>query len=115
MLALDAKHAFVVHAGESLVALLDLLQGYPVPTTWYLGLIFIAPHARARTRRTVARVTVYPRRRERRHRALQLAVVPDNHRARRLYDRLGFVFVNRRKRSAWTGAVIDCDVLERAG
>ena len=42
-----------------------------------------------------------------------VAVVVTHTRARRLYDRHGFAFVARRKRTTWNGAVIEVDVLER--
>ena len=93
-------------------AVLDIVEGYPDATTWYLGLIFIAPRARntglgAHFMRALADYV-----RAHGGTALRLAVVTDNIGARRLYDRLGFAFVDRRKRGLWTGDTHECDVLE---
>ncbi len=93
-------------------AVIDIVEGYPDETTWYLGLIFLAPRARnaglgAHFLRALADCV-----RARGGTALRLAVVTTNERARRLYDRLGFAFVDRRKRGLWTGDMHECDVLE---
>jgi ribosomal protein S18 acetylase RimI-like enzyme len=93
-------------------AVIDIVEGYPDASTWYLGLIFIAPNARntglgAHLMREVAGYV-----RAHGGTALRLAVVTTNIGARRLYDRLGFAFVDRRKRGLWTGDAQECDVLE---
>lgn len=41
----DNKHVFLV---DDDAALLDFCEGYPTPTTWFLGLIFLAPRVRNR-------------------------------------------------------------------
>jgi ribosomal protein S18 acetylase RimI-like enzyme len=93
-------------------AVIDIVEGYPDATTWYLGLIFIAPRARntglgAHLMRALAEYV-----RAHGGTAVRLAVVTTNVGARRLYDRLGFAFVDRRKRGLWTGDAQECDVLE---
>lgn len=93
-------------------AVIDIVEGYPDATTWYLGLIFIAPKARnaglgAHLMRELATYV-----RAHGGTAIRLAVITTNVGARRLYDRLGFAFVDRRKRGLWTGDTQECDVLE---
>lgn len=108
------KHVFVVEdAGGSLVAFLDLLVGFPTATTWYLGLVFLAPDARGHGlgRRLLESLAAHAAAVG--GTAVRLAVVVGNP-ARRLYDRAGFAFVARRSRTTWCGAVIEVDVLERA-
>ena len=111
-LAAAQRHMFAI--GEPLAGVIEMLEGYPDRETWYLGLIFLAPAARnAGTGRAVMDWLC-------RHVAanggtkLRLACTVGNERARRLYDRLGFTLVYRKPRTSWCGAVIECDVLERA-
>lgn len=119
------KHVYLLHEPAPatvvtrtgpLVAVVDLLAGFPEPAIYYLGLLYLAPRARDRgvgtgvlhalTRHVAASGGT----------ALRLAVVVENVRARRLYDRLGFqpVPFSRRPRITWTGATIFVDVLELA-
>lgn len=93
--------------------LLEVLEGYPTPTTWYLGLILVAPTARGGTG-TAALRDLFAHARARGGTALRLAVHVDHTAARRLYDRLGFAFVARRPRETFTGQMFEYDVLERA-
>ncbi|MBA3459212.1 MAG: GNAT family N-acetyltransferase [Deltaproteobacteria bacterium] len=92
--------------GEDVV--IDVVKGYPDARTWYLGLIFIAPSARGAGlgTRLIEELCSYIS--ERRGSWLRLAVVAENHAARRLYDRLGFQFVATRRRGTQ-----QVDVLER--
>ena len=108
--SLEAKHVWVV--GE--VAVLDVLRGFPEPTTWYLGLIFLVPTARGGGLGTKLIEGLCSHAAARGGTALRLAVTVGHTQARRLYDRLGFVFVARRTRTGWNGATVECDVLERA-
>lgn len=105
----ERKHNFLIDD----TALLSLLEGFPDPGTWYLGLLFIAPAARGAGLGTRALEALCAHAREHGGTALRLAVVPANTGARRLYDRLGFAFVARRPRTGWNDVVIDVDVLER--
>jgi len=107
---LEHKHVVIV---DDLVVL-DLLEGFPEPTIWYLGLIFVAPEARGRGLGTRVLEALATALRARGARGLRLAVAVTNPDARRLYDRLGFAFVARRPRTGWNGAVVEVDVLERA-
>lgn len=106
---LERKHVWIVDG----VAVLDVLDGYPDRTTWYLGLIFLAPAARGAGLGTeliealCAHVVAHG------GTALRLAVMLVNPAARRLYDRLGFQYVDRRIRTGWNGVACECDVLER--
>jgi GNAT superfamily N-acetyltransferase len=107
---IDRKHVFLIDD----VALLDMLEGYPDEHTWFLGLIFLAPEVRGRGLGTRLIEAVCDHARARGARALRLAVAHVHPEARRLYDRLGFRFVDNRKRTIYTGAVIDLAVLERS-
>jgi ribosomal protein S18 acetylase RimI-like enzyme len=100
---LDRKHLWV---GDGVV--IDVVEGYPDSGTWYLGLIFVAPSARGGGlgTRLIEELCAYIA--ERRGTWVRLAVVADNHGARRLYDRLGFQLVARRQRGTQ-----EVDVLER--
>ena len=105
----EAKHVWVVGG----VAVLDVLHGYPTPTTWYLGLIFLAPAARGGGLGTTLIEALCDHAAARGGTALRLAVTVGHDRARRLYDRLGFAFVARKTRTGWNAAAVECDVLER--
>ncbi len=89
----EHKHVYV---GEGIV--LNFVEGYPDAATWYLGLIFLAPALRSHGlgAKLLAAVASYARARG--GRTLRLAVVPTNVRARRLYERLGFSFITRKRR-----------------
>ena len=91
---------------------IDLVDGYPDPRTWYLGLIFLAPGARGTGLGAALLRALAEYARARGGGALRLAVTTANTGARRLYDRLGFGYVARRSRTLWTGATQACDVLE---
>jgi GNAT superfamily N-acetyltransferase len=106
---LERKHVFVVDD----VALLDMLEGYPDERTWFLGLIFIVPHARNRGLGTRLVEAVCDHARGHGASALRLAVAQNHPDARRLYERLGFRFVDNRERTIYTGAIVDLAVLER--
>jgi GNAT superfamily N-acetyltransferase len=105
---IENKHAFLVDD----VALLDMLEGYPDEHTWFLGLIFLAPSVRGRGLGTRLMHAVRDHARSHGARALRLAVATQHPDARRLYERLGFQFVDLRKRTIYTGDVIELAVLE---
>ena len=107
---LERKHTFVVDD----IALLDMLEGYPDEHTWFLGLIFLAPAVRGRGLGTRLMHAVRDHARAQGARALRLAVATQHPDARRLYERLGFQFVDLRKRTVYTGAVVELAVLELA-
>ena len=106
---LAQKWVYAVLVEGEVVAMLEGLAGYPVATTWYLGLIYVAPSARDRGlgRTLIARIGQIAR--DGGATTLRLAVHEHNTDARRFYDRLGFAFVERRPRRDH-----QCDVLERA-
>ena len=115
---LENKHVFLVDIDRGCAprpaALLDMLEGYPDAHTWFLGLIFLAPEVRGRGLGTRLIEAVCDHARSRGARALRLAVAHQHPDARRLYDRLGFRFVDNRKRTVYTGATIDLAVLEKS-
>ncbi|HEU0036343.1 MAG TPA: GNAT family N-acetyltransferase [Kofleriaceae bacterium] len=110
----ERKHVWALFAADGPLAVIDILEGYPDAESWYLGLIFVAPAARDGRLGTTILASLAEHVVESGGTKLRLAVVSANLGARRLYDRLGFTFVDRRIRTAWSGAAIECDVLERA-
>ena len=109
------KQSFVVHdPAGTLVAVLDLLDGFPDRGTLYLGLIFIAPRSRGGGLGRALLEALFAHAADGGSTAVRLAVVVANQDARRLYDRLGFTYVDRRKRKTWNESVIEVDILERA-
>ena len=107
---LERKRVFLVDD----VALLDMLEGYPDEHTWFLGLIFLAPNVRGRGFGTHLLEALRDHARERGARALRLAVAKQHPDARRLYERLGFRFIDHRKRTVYTGAVVELELMELA-
>jgi ribosomal protein S18 acetylase RimI-like enzyme len=107
----DKKHVFLV---DEDAALLDFCEGYPTPTTWFLGLIFLAPRVRNRGLGTHLLEALFAHVRAHGGTALRLAVATQHPEARRLYDRLGFQFVEHRNRTIHTGDVIELALMERA-
>jgi ribosomal protein S18 acetylase RimI-like enzyme len=107
---LERNHSFLVDEA----AFVGLLEGYPDPTTWFLGLIYVVPDARNTGLGTRLLLELIEGVRERGGKALRLAVVVENVAARRLYDRLGFQHVVRKARTAWNGNEHILDVLELA-
>jgi GNAT superfamily N-acetyltransferase len=106
---LERKYVWIIDG----VAVLDVIEGYPDATTWYLGLIFLAPAARGAGLGTELIEALCAHVLKCGGTALRLAVMLVNPDARRLYDRLGFQYVDRRVRTSWNGAISECDVLER--
>ena len=107
---LERKHVWLIDG----IAVIDVLEGYPDSTTWYLGNIFVVPSARGTGLGTELIEALCAHVIAAGGKALRLAVMVVNPDARRLYDRLGFKFVDRRIRTGWNGVGAECDVLERA-
>jgi len=109
-LSLEDKFVYLIDG----LAVIDMARGYPDEHTWYLGLIYVARGARGAGLGTQMIEALCSHVQSAGGRALRLAVVAGNTRARRLYDRLGFVHVARRSRATWSGEQQEVDVLERA-
>lgn len=105
----ERKHVYV--ADEACV--IDLVEGFPEPATWYLGLIFVTPAARGRGLGTRVLEAMFDHVRAAGGLAVRLAVVTSNAGARRLYERLGFAHVATRQRPTQLGALQEVEVLER--
>ncbi len=93
--------------------LLSMLEGYPDERTWFLGLIFIAPAARRAGFGTRVLEALCAHIRAHGGTALRLGVIDANPDARRLYDRLGFTFVERKPRKNRDGTTTELSILER--
>jgi ribosomal protein S18 acetylase RimI-like enzyme len=106
----ERVHTFLVEEA----AFLAMLEGFPVETTWYLGLIYVVPAARNSGLGKRLLAELCDDLRARGAKALRLAVVVENTAARRLYDRLGFQHVARKTRAIWNGGEHEVDVLELA-
>lgn len=105
------EHKYVYAIDE--LCILDFLQGYPEPPIWFLGLIFLVPDARGRGLGTQILEALCSAIRQAGGAALRLAVIDVNADARRLYERLGFRYVETKTRTSWNGARYPLDVLER--
>lgn len=108
--SLDHKHLLVID--DARTGVLDIVDGYPDATTWFLGAIFLAPAARGRglgerLLDALARTT-----RQAGGTALRLVVSVQNPRARRLYDRCGFRLISRLTQTSWNGSLHQVDMLE---
>ncbi|MGE0550403.1 MAG: N-acetyltransferase family protein [Kofleriaceae bacterium] len=107
--SLDRKYFYLVDD----VAVLDVIEGYPDPATWFVGLIFIAPNGRNRGLGTQLFAALAGHVRDAGGRAIRLAVVSTHDDAKRFYDRLGFRFIERKPRTMPPGTAQLLDVLER--
>jgi ribosomal protein S18 acetylase RimI-like enzyme len=99
---------------ETLVALVDLVRGYPDDETWFLGLLFVAPACRNTGLGSRPLDAIFAEIKQQGARAIRLGVVRGNVRARALYDRSGFRFVYERERVYPNGFAAVIDVLERS-
>ena len=103
------KRVYVADA----TCVLDLIEGFPQPTTWYLGLVFVARAARGQglgSRLLAATLDLVT---ARGGEALRLAVGRDNPAARRLYARLGFTHVRYVTKPLWAGGTQEVEILDR--
>ena len=91
---------------------LEMLEGYPEATIWFLGLIFVAPASRGQQRGTEALLALADHIRARGGTRLRLVVLHANHEARRLYERLGFAFLSSGSRTSLADEPVDYDILE---
>jgi len=107
---LERKHLFVADG----VCVLDMLDGYPVAATWFLGLIFLAPGYRDGGIGTRVLEAIAAHARAHGSTVLRLGVVVENTAARRFYDRLGFRHVASKTRPTPSGGITPLDVLELA-
>ena len=86
----DDKFAFVIER-DGIAGMIDLIRGYPEPTTWHLLFIFLAKNVRcAGVGRRVLRA-IYGWTKGQGATALHLGVAETNTRARHLYATEGFV------------------------
>ena len=85
------KHVLGIRASDRrLVGVLDVVRDYPGPGEWYLGLLLLLPGERGSGlgERAYRAVEAWARRRG--AVAMRLAVLEQNPRARRFWERLGF-------------------------
>jgi ribosomal protein S18 acetylase RimI-like enzyme len=80
---------------NALVGLLDNLHGYPDESTWWIGLLLLAPQVRSQGlgRKVVEAFSEYAQASG--AQALMLGVVEDNERAFKFWSKLGFEFVRQ--------------------
>ena len=105
---IDHKHLLIADG----VCVVDLYAGYPEPQIWYLGLIFMTRASRGRGLGLRTMTSLAPYIRAHGGTALRLAVVVENARARRFYDRLGFRHVFSKQRPTPSGGLTNLDVLQ---
>lgn len=92
----DDKFLFVIERDGRIAGMIDLIRGYPQPTTWHLGFLFIAKAFRAAGLGRRALHALYQFVRRQGGEILRLGVVEHNARARWLYASEGFVFETMR-------------------
>jgi len=108
------KFALLVRdSTRRLCAVIDLVRGYPEPRIWFLGLLFVAPHARGGGLGTRQLQAICAHAEEQGGAALRLGVLQANTRARSLYDRNGFRFLLSRERQLRSNFRVLVDLLER--
>jgi ribosomal protein S18 acetylase RimI-like enzyme len=106
-------YAVFDHSG-ALVAVFDLVRGYPDDRTWFLGFLFVAPDNRNMGLGSHLLEAIGAHVKQSGGAAIRLGVVRENLRARALYDRTGFRFLYERERAHANGLTGIIDVLERA-
>ena len=89
---IEDKFFFAITQGDSIAGMIDIIRGYPEPTTWFLGFLFLAKDARGAGAGRRALHALYDWVRAQGGTALRLGVVEGNTRARWLYATEGFVF-----------------------
>ncbi len=88
----EDKFLFVLHDGEAVAGVVDVIRDYPAPATWYLGLIFLVPTQRRKGYGRAVLRGLYTWVAAQGGTALRLGVVEGNASARWLYASEGFVF-----------------------
>jgi ribosomal protein S18 acetylase RimI-like enzyme len=106
-------YAVFDHSG-ALIAVFDLVRGYPDDKTWFLGFLFVVPNNRNVGLGSHLLEAICAHVKQSDGAALRLGVVRENFRARALYDRTGFLFLYERQRTHANGLTRIIDVLERA-
>jgi ribosomal protein S18 acetylase RimI-like enzyme len=92
------KHVLGIRdGGGALVGVLDVVRDYPAPREWFLGLLMLAPGARGGGLGERILGGLEAALRAEGASALWLAVLEQNPRARRFWERLGFVPVDTKR------------------
>jgi len=108
------KFVYIVFDRHGVViAVVDLIRGYPSDEIWFLGLLFVAPANRNMGLGTRVLEAICVHVRQQGGLAIRLGVVRENVGARALYDCAGFHFIYERKRTYANGFSVMIDVLER--
>lgn len=88
--AAGTRHLFGLAKGDELVGLVDLLEGYPSPQDWYIGLLLLLPESRRRGLGARFCTEILRWIRTRGGAAVRLVVQHQNPRARVFWERMGF-------------------------
>jgi len=91
----ENAHKLGVFDQATLIGLVDLIDGYPDVSDWYLGLLMLVPDARGRGCGRTALDQIMARVRAGGGRRLLLCVLEENTRARAFWERAGFTFLRR--------------------
>lgn len=95
---LSDKHVLGIRGEDRrLVGVIDVVRDYPAPGEWFLGLMLLVPGQRGRGLGTRAYRAVERWARRQGSAAMWLAVLAQNPRARRFWERLGFAAVDSRR------------------
>ncbi len=85
------KHSIGVFDGETLVGLVDLIDGYPRPRDCYLGLLLLTPKARGRGLGPQVLDRLITAAQARSNKRMLLCVLEENQGAQRFWKGQGFV------------------------
>ena len=89
----DDKFLYTLIKNDRVAGMIDVVRGYPAPTTWYLGFLFLSKAARGGGAGRRALHGLYVWSKDQGAMAMRLGVVEGNARARHLYATEGFVQV----------------------
>jgi GNAT superfamily N-acetyltransferase len=103
----------VFDSNGALIAVIELVRGYPNDEIWFLGLLFVAPASRSKGLGSRLLEAICAHVGQRAGLAIRLCMVR-NGRARALYDRAGFRFICEHERACANGFTVKLDILERA-
>jgi ribosomal protein S18 acetylase RimI-like enzyme len=91
----EIKLTLGVYDGPRMVAVADLMRGYPSPDVWYIGLLLLAPETRRRGLGAAMLAAIAELARSNGASSLRIAVQSQNERGLTFWRRHGFVELKR--------------------
>lgn len=87
------KYVFSVEQGGRMVAVLDIIQNYKAPGTWWIGLLLISPSMRGKGLGSLIVEYIFENLAENSVKEIQLAVLEENEAGRVFWKKMGFKHV----------------------